>query len=925
MQLYTVRADMAKDFEGTLARVAGLGFREVEFAGYFERTPQAVRAVLDRNGLTSPATHVDLASLTTRLPQVIEASQAIGHTFIVMPWLDDAARKEPDIWKRVAETLNRAGEATRRAGIKMAYHNHHFEFVPVSAGGKMPLDLLLESCDPQLVAFELDLAWITAAGQDPLAYFQKYPGRFPMVHVKGLRKRPAQGASTPIDQIMPDIVDVGGDSIDWARIFARSGEAGIQHYFVEHDQPASAFDSLRTSYQVLAALEVLSAVTHPPPDKRRASFRLARYGSVAAAVVAAGALATRLWAPSVPISSAEWTAYGGDRGNTKYSPVSEIDASNAKGLGVAWRWASPDNEIAKTQPGLHVNLFEGTPVVFDGSLYVATGLHQVASIDAQTGKTRWVYDPGIYTRGTPQRLGFVHRGVALWREGGRVFLATGEGYLTALDITTGKPVEGFGQGGSVDLLDGLRRPVARFQFGVNSPPIVVGDVVVVGSFVQDGWRTMKGPPGDVRGYDVRTGRRLWTFHTIPESDEVGADTWLNQSGTYTGSANVWAVMSADEELGYVYLPTSTPTNDHYGGHRPGDNLFAESVVALDARTGKRVWHFQAVHHGVWDYDLPAPPVLADVTIDGRRRKILAQVSKQAFVYVLDRETGAPIWPIDERPVPRSTVPGESLSATQPFPTRPVPFDRQGLAVDDLIDFTPALRREAVAILNAYDFGSLFTPPSERGTVVMPGAVGGASWAGAGFDPESGWLYVPSVTNPYVMRLSKLDQASSDMRYAAFGSDRFGLSGPDGLPMTKPPYGRITAIDLNSGDHKWVATHGSGPRDHVRLKALNLPPLGWPSRGFVLVTKTLLFAAQEPAISASFSQATNAFQFTATSREPKVSVFDKRTGQLLSETALPANAGGSPMTYSVASRQFIVVPIGGGGVPAELVALTLGGQ
>lgn len=650
----------------------------------------------------------------------------------------------------------------------------------------------------------------------------------------------------------------------------------------------------------------------------------ARQAYLGAAIVTVTAALTTVVGQRAPATPGEWMSYGGDASNAKYSSLAEVDASNAKDLRIAWRWSSPDNEIAKAL-GRHLNLFEATPVAFDGSLYVATGLHQVASIDARTGTTRWVYDPGMYKRGTPQRLGFVHRGVTLWRPGGRIFLASGDGYLTALDITTGLPIGDFGQRGRVDLLEGLRRPVERFQFGVNSPPIVVVDVVIVGSFVQDGWRTMQGLPGDVRGYDARSGKRLWTFHTIPEGGEEGADTWKNESWRYSGSTNVWTVMSADEELGYVYLPTSTPTNDHYGGHRPGDNLFAESVVALDARTGKRVWHFQAVHHGVWDYDLPAAPVLADVTVDGKRRKVLAQVSKQGFVYVLDRATGTPIWPIDERPVPQSTVPGESSSPTQPFPTRPAPFDRQGLAVDDLIDFTPELHREASDIVKEFDLGPLFTPPSERGAVMLPGAVGGASWAGAALDPESGWLYVPSVTNPFVVRLTRPEPGSSDMRYLTGARDRFQLKGPDGLPITKPPYGRITAIDLNTGDHKWMVAHGSGPSDHARLKGLNLPPLGWPSRGFLLVTKTLLFAFQEPAVSPEFSDATNAFEYMATTREPRLRVFDKRTGRLISETDLPANAGGSPMTYRIGSRQFIVVPVGGGGVPAELVALAVGGQ
>jgi quinoprotein glucose dehydrogenase len=619
----------------------------------------------------------------------------------------------------------------------------------------------------------------------------------------------------------------------------------------------------------------------------------------------------------------EWLAYGADVRSTKYSPLSEITAENAKNLRVVWRWSSPDNAIAQRSPGLHLNLFEGTPLMSGGNLYVATGLHQVACIDAQTGKTRWVYDPGIYQRGMPP-IGFVHRGVALWRPGGRVFFANGEGFLIALDSATGKPIASFGRNGQVDLLEGVRRPVRRFEFGTNSPPIVVGEVVVVGGFVRDGWRTKEGPPGDVRGYDVRTGKLLWTFHTVPEVGEQGVDTWLDNSWKYSGHTNVWTTMSADEDLGAVYLPTSTPTNDHYGGHRPGDNLFAESIVCLDAKTGKRRWHFQTIHHGIWDYDLPAAPVLADVTIDGTRRKILAQVSKQAFVYVLDRESGKPIWPIVERPVAQSTVPGESTSPTQPFPTRPAAFDRQGLAIDDLIDFTPALREEAKRIIGQYDFGELYSPITEGGVVVLPGFVGGASWAGAGLDPETGWLYVPSVTQPWVARLAKPEPGSSDMRYLSMGDDRFRLSGPDGLPITKPPYGRITAIDLTTGDQRWVAALGAGPRDHPQLKALELPSLGWSSRGFVLVTKSLLFAVQEPATTRVLSSRTNTIEFTATTREPNLSVFDKRTGRLLSETALPANAGGSPMTYQLGSRQFIVVPVGGGGIPAELVALSLGG-
>ena len=411
--------------------------------------------------------------------------------------------------------------------------------------------------------------------------------------------------------------------------------------------------------------------------------------------------------PCVLAAQSQWNSYGADSRNTKYSSASEISKDNVGELQVAWRWTSPDNAIVADRPDLRLGLFKGTPVLHGDALYIATGLHQVVSIDARSGETRWTYNPEIYERGTPQRIGFIHRGVSAWRD--RIFHTTGEGFLTALSSETGKPINNFGDGGQVDLLEGIRRPVSRFEFGTNSPAIVVGDVVVVGSFVQDGWLQEQGPPGDVRGYDTVTGELLWKFHTIPEAGEAGVDTWLEDSWKTTGSTNVWTFMSADEELGYVYLPTSTPTNDHYGGHRPGDNLFAESIVALDARTGKRVWHFQTTHHGIWDYDLPAGPILADVTVDGQPRKILAQVSKQAFVYVLDRETGEPIWPIEERPVPQSNVDGEETAPTQPFPTRPPAFDIQGLSEDDLINFTPELRTEAEEILNKFDFGELGQP------------------------------------------------------------------------------------------------------------------------------------------------------------------------------------------------------------------------
>jgi len=448
---------------------------------------------------------------------------------------------------------------------------------------------------------------------------------------------------------------------------------------------------------------------------------------------------------------------------------------------------------------------------------------------------------------------------------------------------------------------------------------VIGDAVVVGSFVSDGWATKEAPPGDVRGFDARTGKLLWTFHTVPQPGEAGNETWLEESWRYTGNANVWTWMSADEELGYVYLPVSTPTNDHYGGHRPGNNLFSETIVCLEAKTGRLVWHFQTTHHGLWDYDLPAAPVLADITVDGRRIQALAQVSKQGFVYVLDRRTGAPVWPIMEKPVPPSRVPGERASATQPFPTRPLPFDRQGVQSEDLIDFTPALRNEAEALIARYHHGPLYTPPDEQDTILLPGVVGGASWAGAALDPENGTLFVPSVTDPRIVTIAS-DPHASTMRFFARTS-RPTLKLSSGLPVTKPPYGRVTAIDLNSGEHRWMLPLGSGPRDHPLLRDLNLPALGWPARGFVLVTKTLLLVTQEPALTTRLSTSGRVFEFTATTREPKLLAVVKDSGRLLGAIDLPANAGGSPMTYRVGNRQFIVIPVGGGGVSPQLIALS----
>lgn len=607
----------------------------------------------------------------------------------------------------------------------------------------------------------------------------------------------------------------------------------------------------------------------------------------------------------------EWAAYSGDKGSTKYSPQDQINAVNVETLKVAWTWDSPDNPIAKANPSKMPNAYKVTPLVVNGVMYANTTYAIVSAINPTTGETLWQFDPKVWEGARPGNLGFNARGLAYWEDdkgNGRIILGTNQAYLYAIDAKTGTLIEDFGENGKIDLLATLRRKNNRRNIFSISPAIIANDVLVIGAGLNDRPILKEMTPGDVRGFDVRTGELLWTFHNPPEKGEVGYDTWKDGSAEYTGNSNVWTHMSADEELGYVYLPFGTPTNDFYGGHRKGDGLFAESLVCVESRTGKLVWYFQHVHHGVWDWDLPTAPALIDITVDGKDIKALAQETKQGFLWVLDRVTGKPVWPIEERPVPQSTVPGEETSATQPFPSKPAPFTPMGSTEDMLIDFTPELREKALAILKEYNYGPVYTPPLElkddaKMTIVHPGWGGGGNWNGMSVDPETNMAYIPSSNNSIsTYGLVKPDPARSNFKYIAnLGR---GPQGPEGLPLFKPPYSHVTAIDLNTGDHVWEIPIGDGPRDHPALKDLNLPALGGFGRGFPLLTKSLLFITNGGTKEANFR------------------AIDKKTGKTVWEMTLESSPSGTPMTYQAKGKQYIVVATGGGRNPAQLVALSL---
>ena len=621
----------------------------------------------------------------------------------------------------------------------------------------------------------------------------------------------------------------------------------------------------------------------------------------------------------------EWPSYGGDLAHTRYSPLDQIDENNFDELEVAWSFRT-DNFGPTPEFFL-----QSTPLMVNGVLYTTAGTRRAAvALDAETGEILWFhrYDEGERGAAAPRRLS--GRGLSYLEDGGdgKIFYVTPGYHLIGLNAKNGRRLSDFGNDGIVDLKLELDQDIdlVTGEIGLHAAPLVFNDTIVIGAAHLPGGapKSMRNVKGYIRGFDTNTGTRKWIFHTIPQGDEFGNDTWAGESWRDTGNTGVWGQMTIDPELGMVYLPVEMPTNDYYGGHRLGDNLFSDSLVALDLETGQRRWHYQITHHDVWDWDLPAAPVLTDITVDGREIKAVALPTKQSWLFVFDRETGEPVWPINEQPVAPSDIPGEILSPTQPHPTKPPAFDQQGIGPDDLVAFTPEIRAQALEVLSRFRYGrSIYTPPSvgsadgTYGTLQVPASTGGVNWPGGSFDPDTGIFYQYSKSEVTNLGLTN-NPDRSDMNFIRGRpegvSARQEALNVEGIPILKPPWGRISAIDLGTGELLWQVAHGETAdniRNHRLLEGVLIPRTGRPGRVGTLVTKTLVVAGDggtftnDEGVSGAMLRA-----------------YDKTNGNEMGAVFMPAQQTGSPMTYSVNGKQYIVVAVSGGGYGGELIAYHL---
>jgi quinoprotein glucose dehydrogenase len=648
----------------------------------------------------------------------------------------------------------------------------------------------------------------------------------------------------------------------------------------------------------------------------------------------------------------EWPSYAADLAGTRYRPLDQINASNFNDLEIAWR-IKTDNFGDRPEYKL-----EGTPLMVNGVLYATAGSRRAAiALDPATGELLWIHGEHEGKRGGAAPRQLSGRGLAYWSDGKeeRVLYITPGFRLICLNAKNGVRVPTFGNNGEVDLkLDDDQEifpDLITGEIGIQSAPVVAKDTVIVGAAFREGMtpKSMRNNKGYVRGFDVRTGKRLWIFHTIPKKGEVGYDTWEKGSAEYTGNTGMWTQSTVDEELGLVYLPVESPTGDFYGGHRPGNNLFGETLVCVDLKTGERKWHFQLVHHPLWDMDISSAPILADIVVDGKKIKAVAQPSKQGFLYVFDRVTGKPVWPMPEKPVEVGSVPGEWYSPTQPIPSQPPSYSRNGVSIDDLIDFTPDLRQRAKEIASHFHLGPVYTPPTVSklegplGTLTLGTASGGTNWPGGSYDPETHIAYL-FACNACVepIGLVPAPKEVSDMNYVAgvAGKEVEVLHGPgenagadspkpakraagggfvrlevEGLPLIKPPYGTITAINLDKGEFVWQIAHGETPdvvRNSEILKGVNVPRTGQITYNIgTLITKTLVIAGEG--------------NVTTTADHPRgamLRAYDKASGKEVGAVYMPAPQTGSPMTYMLNGKQYIVVAVSGGPYSGEYIAYTL---